>query len=158
METMRKFEAVLPATSTRVESSSPDGVNEEIRRATAARLRSYRSAQPAAIARRLEELDREWDIERLLETNAASLALVGLALGTFVDRKWFALPAVVSAFLLQHALQGWCPPVPFFRKAGVRTTSEIDEERTALRLLRGDFRPTNDPAEAHQQARRHSPA
>lgn len=73
---------------------------------------------------------------------------------TFVNRKWFALPAVVSGFFLQHALQGWCPPVPFFRKAGVRTTSEIDEERTALRLLRGDFRPTSEPAEAHEQARR----
>lgn len=154
MEATRKFTALFPATSTRVERSSPDEVNENIRRETASRLRRYRSAQPSAIARRLQELDREWDIERLLEMNAASLALFGLALGTFVDRKWFALPAVVSGFLLQHALQGWCPPLPFFRKAGVRTTSEIDEERTALRLLRGDFHPTNDPAEAHDQARR----
>ncbi len=154
MEAIRRFEDLFPATSTRVERSSPEAVNEKIRHATASRLRSYRAAQPVAIARRLEELDREWDIERLLETNAASLALLGLALGTFANRKWFALPAVVSGFLLQHALQGWCPPVPFFRKAGVRTASEIDEERTALRLLRGDFHPTNDPAEAHEQARR----
>ena len=154
MEATRELADLFPATSTRVERSSPEGVNEKIRRETASRLRSYRSAQPAAIDRRLEELDREWDIERLLETNAASLALAGLALGIFVDRKWLALPAVVAGFLLQHALQGWCPPVPFFRKAGVRTTSEIDEERTALRILRGDFHPTDDPAAAHAQARR----
>lgn len=50
------------------------------------------------------------------------------------------LPAAVSAFLLQHALQGWCPPVPFFRKRGVRTPAEIAAERNALKLLRGDFR------------------
>lgn len=154
MEATRKFGDLFPATSTRVERSTPEDVNDKIRRETGARLRRYRAAHPAAIERRLAELDREWDIERILEVNAASLALLGLGLGLFVDRKWLALPAVVATFLLQHALQGWCPPVPLFRKAGVRTTSEIDEERSALRLLRGDFRPTSEPAEAHEQAQR----
>jgi hypothetical protein len=51
------------------------------------------------------------------------------------------VPAVVTTFLLQHALQGWCPPVPFFRKRGVRTMREIDTERYALKALRGDFGP-----------------
>jgi hypothetical protein len=46
----------------------------------------------------------------------------------------------VTAFLLQHALQGWCPPVPVFRRLGVRTTAEIDRERYALKALRGDFK------------------
>ena len=49
------------------------------------------------------------------------------------------LPLVVSGFLLQHAIQGWCPPLPVFRKLGFRTRAEIEQERYALKLLRGDF-------------------
>jgi hypothetical protein len=65
--------------------------------------------------------------------------LTGLALGKTVHRGWYALPAAVAAFLLQHALQGWCPPLPIFRRRGVRTAEEIQHERTALKALRGDF-------------------
>lgn len=38
-----------------------------------------------------------------------------------------------------HAFQGWCPPVNLFRRLGVRTQREIDEERYALKLMLGDF-------------------
>ena len=50
-------------------------------------------------------------------------------------------PCSPLPFLLQHAIQGWCRPVPFFRKRGARTMREIDEERFALKALRGDFGP-----------------
>jgi hypothetical protein len=46
---------------------------------------------------------------------------------------------LASGFLLQHALQGWCPPVSLFRRLGVRTSAEIEQERYALKALRGDF-------------------
>lgn len=109
---------------------------------------------PTAIARRLEELDREWDIERTLEANAATASLTALRLGFTVNQRWFAFPIVVAAFLLQHSLQGWCPPLPIFRRRGVRTEREINLERSALRILRGDFQTmTNDPYEAFQQAK-----
>jgi hypothetical protein len=52
---------------------------------------------------------------------------------------------LVTGFLLQHALQGWCPPVPFFRRRGVRTEAEIDRERYALKAVRGDFRHVAAP-------------
>ena len=57
-----------------------------------------------------------------------------------MDRRFFMLPAAVAGFLLQHAVQGWCPPVPVLRRLGFRTASEIDEERYVLKALRGDFR------------------
>lgn len=98
------------------------------------------AAGPEAIGRRLEELDQEWDIERTLEANAATAVLVGLTLGATVDRKWFIFPAFVAGFLLQHAVQGWCPPLPIFRRLGFRTQTEIDEEKHALKALRGDFK------------------
>jgi hypothetical protein len=45
-------------------------------------------------------------VERTLEANAATIALIGLGLGAFVDRRFFALPGIVAGFLLQHAVQG----------------------------------------------------
>ena len=90
------------------------------------------AADPRLIDRRLEELDREWDIERALEANAAIILLIGMALGRLMNRRWYFLPTAVATFLLQHAVQGWCPPVGLFRRLGVRTEREIDEERNAL--------------------------
>ncbi|HWP59414.1 MAG TPA: YgaP-like transmembrane domain [Candidatus Acidoferrales bacterium] len=131
---------MLPATTYRVTRQSPDAINERIRRRTAENIARYSSAGPDAIRRRLDELDHEWDIERALQANAASVSLLGLALGALVDRRWFMLPAFVAGFLLQHALQGWCPPVAVFRRLGVRTASEVDCERYALKALRGGFK------------------
>ena len=56
-----------------------------------------------------------------------------------VDRSWLWLTGVVLVFLFQHSVQGWCPPLPIFRRFGVRTRSEIDWEKFALKALRGDF-------------------
>lgn len=130
---------MFPATTARVPAHTSDEINREIRDQTRRNVEQAAAAGLAAIDRRLEELEHEWDIERVLEANAASLALVGVTLGAVVDRRWLALPAAVTAFLLQHALQGWCPPVPVFRRMGVRTAGEIAEERYALKALRGDF-------------------
>jgi hypothetical protein len=92
------------------------------------------------IGARLKELDEEWDIERAIEANASALAFLGVALGVASDdRRWFILPALVTGFLFQHAIQGWCPPIPILRRLGFRTSYEIEQERQALKALRGDF-------------------
>jgi hypothetical protein len=73
-----------------------------------------------------------------------------MALGLTVSRKFFVLPFAVQAFFLQHALQGWCPPIPLLRRLGVRTQAEIDGERFALKALRGDFRHVAGPGSVGQ--------
>ncbi len=123
----------------RVEGSSPARVNERIRRDAEQRVTRAAEAGPHALDARIAELDREWDIERAIEANAATLGLVGLGLGLLVNRRFLALPVVVAGFLLQHAVSGWCPPVPVLRRLGFRTAGEIDYERYALKALRGDF-------------------
>ncbi|PWB90909.1 hypothetical protein C5688_08570 [Methylocystis sp. MitZ-2018] len=128
----------MPTTVARGPSHTDEDINRAIRKETQARL-SYFAKHPEKIDERLEELDREWDIERALEANASSVALVGLALGLTSDRRWLALPVLVSGFLLQHALQGWCPPLPLLRRLSFRTAEEIGQERNALKALRGDF-------------------
>ena len=129
----------LPGTSERVARHTSNSANARIRYAMFKRVAAYEYADRETIDERIEALQREWDIERVLEANAASVALVGVALGASVDRRWFVLPAIVAGFLLQHAVQGWCPPLPLFRKLGVRTAAEIHEEIVALKALRGDF-------------------
>jgi hypothetical protein len=143
---------MLPSTVERVPQHTPAASNAAIHRQTEENVARFVAAGPAAIDRRLAELDREWDIERTLEANAATVSLIGSALGFTVDRRFFALPVVVAGFLLQHALQGWCPPVPFFRRLGFRTAAEIDHERYALKALRGDF--GNVCSEADRAGRR----
>jgi hypothetical protein len=118
-------------------------VNQRIRAQTLADLSRFVGAAPSEIDERLKELKREWDIERTLEANAASVALLGLGLSIF-DRRFLVLPVAVAGFLLQHALQGWCPPLPVFRRLGVRTSAEIHAEMIALRILRGDFQDLHD--------------
>jgi hypothetical protein len=135
---------MIPSTTSRVPEHSPPQYNRLISRTTRNNVARCAAQGTAAIDRRIAELDREWDIERLLETNASSVVILGCALGAFVSRKFFVLPALVGGFLLQHAIQGWCPPVPLFRRLGVRTEREIDEERFALKALRGDFDHVRD--------------
>jgi hypothetical protein len=103
------------------------------------RVAEFVDAPRAVLTRRLTELEHESDMERILEMNASALALTGLIAGVFGSRRFLIVPAVVLGFLLQHAVQGWCPPVVLFRRLGVRTRQEIDAEKFALKALRGDF-------------------
>jgi hypothetical protein len=125
-------------TRDRVPEHTSEEINSRIQAEIAANVRRL-AGQPKRIEARLRELDSEWDIERAIEANASALALGGVILGVTVDRRWLALPGLVAAFLFQHAIQGWCPPVPVLRRLGFRTSYEIEQERSALKALRGDF-------------------
>jgi hypothetical protein len=128
----------VPATVRRVPRQTEEEINRRIE-AQIARNILYFAGHPAEIPSRLKELDHEWDIERTLEANAASFAFAGTVLGIARSRSFLMLPALVTVFLLQHAVQGWCPPLPILRRLGFRTSREIDRERNALKALRGDF-------------------
>jgi len=111
----------------------------KIERDIESNLRFYATQPKEAITRRIVQLEREWGIERVLERNAATLGLTGVFLGLVSSRKWLVLTCAVSAFLFQHAVSGWCPPIPALRRLGFRTRTEIDREKFALKALRGDF-------------------
>lgn len=131
---------MFAATATQVSGHTSAHLNEQIRHETQKRIAEYESNdRKALITRRLKELEHEWDVERTLQTNFATLSLVGLALALKSDKRWLMLAAGVPALMVQHALQGWCPPLPVLRRLGVRTAREIAEERFALKSLRGDF-------------------
>jgi Protein of unknown function (DUF2892) len=140
--------ATLARSRERSERKTPAAINDRIRRETEASIARTLAVGRPAIDARLRELDQEWDTERTLQTLAASFSLAGLVLGTGVNRKWLILNGAVAAFLLQHGLQGWCPPLPVIRALGVRTPAEIDRERYALKVARGDFAGQHAPSGA----------
>ena len=127
------------AESDRVEENTAPEVNRRLEEQSRNNVMGYAAQGGDAISRRIEELDNEWHIERALMTGAGINVLFGVAMGALVNRKWFYWPAVVGGFMLQHTLQGWCPPLIPLRRSGVRTRREIEREKTALRILRGDF-------------------
>jgi hypothetical protein len=124
---------MIAQTAQRVSSNTRPEVNDWIWRQTQARMRQVAGQGRDAIEQRLHELDEEWDIERYVETLAPSLTITGLVLGLTQDRRWLLLPLIVQGFFLQHALQGWCPPIPVLRQLGIRTVQEIERERCALK-------------------------
>ena len=125
--------------SDRVRENTADEINRHLDRRAEDRVRGYADASRADITRRIEELEYEWSIERVIEAEAPVMGLTGLALGVSVNRKFLALPAFVASMVLLHAVQGWYPLLPVFRRMGFRSRQEIDREKFALKTLRGDF-------------------
>ena len=116
----------------RVRKSTSGRLNELIDLKTEISVEFYKDADKESIQQRIKELDKEWDIERTLQLNAAIFGLTGVILAATVNKRWLALPAIITSFLALHAIQGWCPPVPLFRKIGIRTQKEIEAEKHAL--------------------------
>jgi hypothetical protein len=99
-------------------------IRRHIRRQTVADLTRYRGRPPLAVEVRLAELDREWNVARAIKTSAAAIALAGVALGLLVHPRWLLMPAAAVALALH------------LRRSGLRSRTEIEAERRALRIMR----------------------
>lgn len=143
----------VQAAPDRVRAHSNGLQNRRIDTQTQQCLERFAASDREAISRHIDALDREWDVERYLQMNAGIVSLSGLVLGTVASRRFLMLPAVVFGFFFQHATQGWCPPLPVFRKMGVRTRREINEEKYALKALRGDFEQASPERPLDQEKR-----
>jgi hypothetical protein len=114
------------------------------------RLACLADAGPAAITDRLAQLDRQWSAGRMAKATLGVTILVGLALAALLSTWWLILPGVACLFLLQYLFSrtSWLTGV--FKEAGYRTGAEIEQEKFALKTLRGDFKhvPTVHDIEA----------
>src|ERR1044071_4909236 len=135
----RRQRKPMASTRNRVPAHTRAAINARIARMTERRVR-YFELHPDEIPERLRELDEEWDIERAIQANASALSFLGVTLGITKGKRWLMLPAMVSAFLFQPASQGWSPPIAMLRRLGFRNAHEIEEERQALKAIRGDYR------------------
>ena len=72
-------------------ANTPGKINERINKDIKKSVLHYADKPEYQIARRIDELDMEWDIERMLETNASILVSLGVILGFHRNKKWFLL-------------------------------------------------------------------
>lgn len=122
-------------TATRVQINSRPEINYRNKRKAAASIKYYSTAGAEELNQRIDSLEREWDTERVLETNFAGIVTVSALAGYFINKKWSLVAGIAGLFMLQHALQGWCPPLAVIRRAGIRTNEEINEEKSALMAM-----------------------
>jgi hypothetical protein len=146
---MKKHEIDLPVEDPRrvdrVRERTSADVLAKLDRRTAARVFKCAREGAGAIQARIEELDREWDIERYLVVNFVAVSAVAEELGRRGSRPWMLLFRAQQVFLLMHATIGWCPPTAVFRRLGVRTQKEIDAERAVLTELYHLLREEPEP-------------
>ncbi len=127
-----------------------------IRNWTEAEIARYADAGSDAIERRLYQLDQEWDTDRVVQADAAALMLLGVVGSRIFGRRRMVLVSLLAAWsLAAQAIEGASPLMPLLRLFGVRTRREIEEERYALKFIRGDFRglPEGGPVSISQSSR-----
>ncbi len=116
----------------RVRQRTPNKINHKLDYKTQARIEKIKAKGTAAIQKRLEEIDREWDIDRVLMINFAVVMFAQLFLAAKKSKKWLIGPLIQTPFLFMHATFGWCPPSLWFRPIGFRTRKELQSERDVL--------------------------
>ena len=138
--------SIIPSSTQRVKLNTKKELNQKIEQKTIDSINKHVDSDTDTLTKRLSELNHEWDTERFLEANAATIILISSVIGYLTEPYWFIVTGFISFFLLQHAVQGWCPPLPIIRKLGIRTPTEINEEKLAIKYLRGDFSRTESEA------------
>ena len=98
----------------------------------------YYTAHPNEIGRRLDDLDAESSVEKVLQVATAGSALSGFLFALTRSRVWLLLPVASAGLSLQQALSGHSRGYDLVRKLGYRTAKQIEQERFALRSIRGD--------------------
>lgn len=106
-------------------------VNQTIDAKIEASIERLRGAHPEEIRCRLNQLEKEWDVDQVMQGKTALLVNLGLSVGR-KDRRAYWIAGIGFASLLSHALTGWSPSLPLLRRMGLRSRREIDREKFAL--------------------------
>lgn len=133
-------------------SASKSGETARLER----RLASLADAGPTAIDERLAKLEWEWTAGRLTKVALGTVIVLGLGLTALLNPWWMILPTVAGLLLLQYCFLKTSWLAQIFRSFGYRCGSEVENEKIALKVLRGDFRtvPTVLDVENHDDISR----
>ncbi|HET6572232.1 MAG TPA: hypothetical protein VFG68_01410 [Fimbriiglobus sp.] len=107
--------------------------------ALTSRLKQAIDGGPEAIAERLAQIDREWTTGRASKATAGLLIVIGLALTAIFSPWWLVLTGVGGLLLLPYLFGRRSPLGYVFHQLGLRRGSDIEQEKVALKALRGDF-------------------
>lgn len=116
----------------------PCNRNEMVTRKIADNVDYYSLENEDSIRQRIQDLNSEWDAERVGQFNTSVLVLAGIVLAATIHKKWLMLPAAVSAFMAVNAIKGGSIPLPATTK--LRTRKEIAMEQAGLAALLKDQR------------------
>ena len=107
-------------------------------------VRFYGSLGQPALSERLRALEAEPDLETVATLALAGAGMAGLFFGFLGSRLWRMLCWISLPLLFAHARGKLKAPDNFLRTLGLRSRKEIEEERYALKALRGDFRGVSE--------------
>jgi len=119
------------------------------------RIACLADAGPKAIEDRLAELDQEWTAGRMTKAGMGVVIVLGLILAA-LNPWWLILPAIGGLLLLTYLFGRTSWLGKMFHEMGFRSGFEVDQEKMALKVLRGDFRalPTLHDIESHEDISR----
>jgi hypothetical protein len=112
-------------------------------------IRFYGSLGPQAVSDRLQALEDEPDLETVATLAMAGTGILALVFGLLGSRLWRLLAWIALPLIFAHARGRLSAPGEFLKMLGLRSRKEIQEEKYALKALRGDFR---DVGEAQSEA------
>ena len=102
-------------------------------------VRLYGSLGKEGLTERIRSLEEEWDMEKFVTVSMAGMGLFGLVMGFFGSRVWRVLTWISLPMLFLYGQEKWRPSEGMLKSLGLRSRREIDEEKYALKALRGDF-------------------
>ncbi len=103
------------------------------------RLKKVIEGGPLAICERLAELESEWTAGRAAKASTGVFIVTGLVLALTVSLLWLILPIIGGAVMFQYIFGRKSLIGELYHALGFRSGSEIEQEKMALRVLRGDF-------------------
>lgn len=105
-----------------------------------ARLQKVIDGGPTAIQKRLNELGDEWSVGRITKVVLGVTIGLGLILAATLHVGWLLLALFGVLCLLQYLFSQQSLTGELVRGLGFRSGCAIDQERLALKALRGDFK------------------
>jgi hypothetical protein len=125
-----------------------NGAESELRN----NLRYYGTLGEAGLSERIKDLDQEFDGEAVIATALATAGVGGLLMGALGSRLWRGLVWASLPTLFVVSRKDWRAPESVLRFLGLRSRFDIQEEKYALKALRGDFKRVDIPLDAVGEA------
>jgi hypothetical protein len=107
-------------------------------------VRFYGSLGSQAVSDRLQALEEEPDLETVATLAMAGTGMLALVFGILGSRLWRLLAWMALPLIFVHARGRLSAPGEFLKTLGLRSRREIQEEKFALKALRGDFRDVGE--------------
>ncbi|MEO6095927.1 MAG: hypothetical protein ABIW76_09655 [Fibrobacteria bacterium] len=99
----------------------------------------YGSLGREALAERIQALEDEWDLEKTGAVLLSGAGVLGLVLGLIGSPRWRLLAWATVPLLFLHGRGKWKSAEGLLRPMGFRARREIQEEKYALKAMRGDY-------------------